>query len=37
MDDGFQVALYFVALGLLWLFISAFIIGIFQAIRKLVG
>lgn len=37
MDDGFQVALYFVALGLLWLFIAAFMVGIFQALRALVG
>ena len=37
MDDGFQVALYFLALGLLWLFISAFILGILESLRKLVG
>ncbi len=37
VDSGFQVALYFVALGILWLFISAFLLGIFEAVRKLLG
>jgi len=37
MDDGFQVAAYFFALGLLWLFIAAFILGIWQAVRSLIG
>jgi len=37
MDAGFQVALYFFALGILWLFIAAFILGTFQAVRNLLG
>lgn len=37
MDAGFHIALSFVVLGLFWLFAAAFLIGIFQAIRTLLG
>lgn len=37
VDDGFQVAIYFFMLGLLWLFIAALVLGMFQAVRSLLG
>lgn len=37
MDDGFQVALGFFALGLLWLVIVQFVVGIMEWVRKLIG
>jgi hypothetical protein len=37
VDPGFEVALYFVVIGLFWLFASAFLLGIFAAVRKLIG
>jgi hypothetical protein len=37
VDSGFQVALEFWALGMLWLFIYAFVGGIFAGIRRLLG
>jgi len=37
VDDGFQVAVYFFMLGLLWIFISALVLGMFQMVRSLIG
>lgn len=37
MDAGFTIALHFVVLGLFWLFAAAFLIGIVQAVRTLLG
>lgn len=37
VDSGFEVALNFVVLGLFWLFAAAFLIGIVQAVRTLLG
>jgi hypothetical protein len=37
MDNGFKVALAFSGLGLLFMFISLFVLGIVEWLRKLVG
>lgn len=37
MDDGFQVALMFFALGILWLFISQWLLAIISWIRTFIG
>ena len=37
VDAGWQVAVYFVALGVLWLFIAQFVIGIVEWLRRLLG
>lgn len=37
MDDGFQIAVEFFALGLLWLFIAQFVLAIISFVRQLIG
>jgi hypothetical protein len=37
VDNGFQIALYFTALGILWLLIVQFIVGIVEWLRTLLG
>jgi hypothetical protein len=37
MDDGFQVAAYFLGVGILWLVSIQFLVGIVEWLRKLVG
>jgi hypothetical protein len=37
LDAGFQVALGFVALGLLWLVIATFLLGVVEWLRALLG
>jgi hypothetical protein len=37
MDEGYQVALAFFGLGVLWLFVSQFVLAIITFIRELIG
>lgn len=37
MDAGFEIALGFWGLGILWLIIAHFVLGIMAFLRKLIG
>lgn len=37
VDDGFAVAVGFFAVGVLWLFIATFLLGIVEWLRRLIG
>jgi hypothetical protein len=37
MNAGFDVALNFVALGIFWLIIASFMLGIVDSLRRLLG
>jgi hypothetical protein len=37
MDEGFQIALGFFVLGLLWMFIASWVIAGYEFLRRLLG